>query len=252
MIARGIGDLAAQLHDSIAPAGAAKMRRTGQPVRRNSFHIGERERQVWRPIADGTSRGARRWIAAMMQAAERFDRFHKGEGKRNGALGHVGLEVLRELLRLVDYKTGALFPSIETIARNIRRARAAVVAALKRLKDHGFLTWIRRTEPTENAGGYGPQVKQISNAYGFDVSKLPKNAADLIRRLIGVGPAPDDDTQRRADARADTESMLSSLPLGEQGSARVNDPELAAAIDRLGASLCNANSPGGQNPGSEG
>jgi hypothetical protein len=46
--------------------------------------------------------------------------------------------------------------------------------------------------------------------------------------------------------------MLSGIPLGEQGSARVSDPELAAALDRLGASLSNANSPDGQNPGSEG
>ena len=140
MTTRAFGDLAAQLHDQLAPAGTKKIRRTDQPVRRNSFHIGEREREVWRPIADGTSRGARRWIGAMMQA-----------------LGHVGLEVLRELLRLVDYKTGALFPAIETIARNIKRSRAAVVAALRRLKDNGFLTWIRRAEPTDNVGGYGPR-----------------------------------------------------------------------------------------------
>lgn len=207
---------------------------------------------MWRPIADGTSRGARRWIGAMMQAAERYDRMKKADGKRNGALGHVGLEVLRELLRLVDYKTGALFPAIETIARNIKRARAAVVAAMARLKEHGFLTWIRRTEPTDNVGGYGPQVRQISNAYGFDLAKLPKYAADLIRRLVGVAPPPDDDTCRRAADKAETEVMLSSLPLGEQGSARVSDPELAAALDGFGASLSNANSPDGQNPGSEG
>jgi hypothetical protein len=252
MTVRSIGHLTAQLHDAIAPAGTRKMKRTEQPVRRNSYNIGDRERQVWRPIGDGTSRGARRWIAAMMQAAEKYDRMKKAQGKRNGPLGHVGIEVLRELLRLVDYKTGALFPSIETIARNTRRARAAVVAALKRLKDHGFLTWIRRTEPTENAGGYGPQVRQISNAYGFDVKMLPKYAADLVRRLMSAGAPPDDDTHRRTQAAADHESMLSSLPLSEQGSARVSDPELAAALNGLGAALCNANSPGGQNPGSEG
>jgi hypothetical protein len=123
---------------------------------------------------------------------------------------------------------------------------------MARLREHGFLTWIRRTEPTENAGGYGPQVKQISNAYGFDVTKLPKFAADLIRRLIGVGPPPDDDCARRAEDRAATNAMLDGLPLAKQGSARVSDPQLAAALDRLGASLSNANSPGGQNPGSEG
>lgn len=249
MTARPIGDFSAGIFNQIARAGA-KVRRTGQPVRRKSYQIGEREREVWRPIAGGDSRTARRWIAAVMQAAERFDRQHKAEGKRNGALGHIALEVLRELFRLVDYKTGALYPSIETIARGIRRSRPAVVAAMARLKQHGFLRWIRRTEKTENEGGYGPQVRQISNAYGFDITAMPKTARDLIRRLLGKAPLPDDEVQRRATEAAETERMIVSLPLHEQGTARVLDPDLAAAINGYGAALENASSPGGQNPGS--
>jgi hypothetical protein len=248
MSARPIGDFSAGLFNQHAGAGS-KVRRTGQPVRRRSYAIGEREREVWRPIAGGDSRTARRWIGAVMQAAERFDRKHKREGRRNGALGHVGLEVLRELYRLVDYKTGALFPSIETIGRNIRRSRAAVVAALARLKSHGFLRWIRRTEKTDNEGGFGPQVRQISNAYGFG---LPKVAADMVASLTGAAPPPDDDVARRAADAAETEAMLQSVPLAEAGSARVSDPALAAALNALGAALHNASSPSGQNPGSEG
>jgi hypothetical protein len=81
-----------------------------------------------------------------------YDRRHKAEGKKNGPLGHVGLEVLRELYRIVDYTTGRLEPAIATVCECIRRSRAAVVSAMARLKKHGFLDWIRRTEPTENEG----------------------------------------------------------------------------------------------------
>src|SRR3546814_16618597 len=76
------------------------------------------------------------------------------------------IELLRELYRIVDYKTGRLDPSIGYLMRQLRRSRAAIVHALARLKEHGFLEWIRRTEPTGNVG-FGPQVRQITNAYRF-------------------------------------------------------------------------------------
>ena len=62
-----------------------------------------------------------------MQAAEKYDRLkrlaHRRErnNRENGAIGHVGLEVLRELLRLIDYKTGRLDPAIATLALRIGR-----------------------------------------------------------------------------------------------------------------------------------
>ena len=70
-----------------------------------------------------------------MKAAEYYERRSKQEGKRNGALGHIGLEVLRELYRIVDFRTGRLEFAIATICDRIRRSRTAVVAAvtLKRL-----------------------------------------------------------------------------------------------------------------------
>ncbi len=235
MTAQAIGNLVAELRGK-ADFGSVKIRRTGAPVRRCSYHEGERERQVWRPIADGSRRAARRWISAFMQAAEQYDRSKKAAGRRNGALGHIALEVLRELFRLVDYKTGRLEPAIETLQRATRRSRAAVVAALRRLKDHGFLTWIRRTEPTDNEGA-GPQVRQITNAYGFDLTALPKRAAIIIRTLLGRAPQPDDDAARRAEDAAELERMITSLPPSEQGSARAADPALAEALNSLGRSM---------------
>lgn len=147
MSARAIGEILGGLE-------SAKQCRTFQPCRRNSYNRGEREARLWQAIAS-TKGDARQIIATRMKAAEFYDRHHKEKGKRNGPHGHVALEVLRELYRIVDFKTGRLDPAIDTICGRTRRARASVVAALARLKAHGFLDWIRRTEPT-NRDGPGP------------------------------------------------------------------------------------------------
>lgn len=159
--------------------------------------------------------------------------------------------MLRQLYRVADYKSGRCEPSIEYVSRAIGRARAAVVAALKRLKAHGFIDWLRRTEPTEN-DGIGPQVRQIPNAYWF---KLPKVAADLVDRLIGKGPIPADEQWRLDEAKTEHRAMLATLPLDELPHAIVNDPDLAAILSRLGAGICrqasSASSPSSQNPARE-
>src|SRR5579872_7192774 len=100
-----------------------------------------------------------------MLAAERFERSQRKPGKRNGPLGPVGLEVLRDLLRLIDYRTGRLEPAIATLMRRLKRSRDAICTALANLRAHGFLDWLRRWEPTDAKGEAGPQVKQTTNAY---------------------------------------------------------------------------------------
>lgn len=223
-------------------------RRTFQPVRRDSRHRGEREERIWRPLG-GTRREARQFIGAMLQAAEFYELHNKQPGKKNGPIGHVGIEVLRALLlRFADWKTGRLEPAIATICEKTRRSRAAVVAALARLKALGFLDWIRRTEPTENVGA-GPQVRQISNAYGFDVMRLPRSAAAWVRRVLSNGPPPDCDRARRAADAADVEAMLDSVPAEEQARF-IADGDLGEALAGLGRALDeSASSNNGQNPG---
>jgi hypothetical protein len=182
--------------------------RTFQPVRRNSYYANDRRSvALWRPIAPN-SREARRIVGARMKAAEFYDRRHKEAGKKNGPLGHVGLEVLRELYRLVDFKTGRLEPAIATICEAIKRSKQAVVDALKRLKEHGFLDWVRRAEPIDDAEGAGPRIRQISNAYGFS---LPKFAAAWVAKKLGNGPTPDCELARREAAATELEAMLETL-----------------------------------------
>lgn len=241
MTARAIGDV---LNGTSGP----KVRRTFQPVRRNSRHAGEREHRIWRPLGRNAREG-RRFAAAVMKAAEFYELRNKQGGKKNGPIGHVGLEVLRALFRFVDFKTGRLEPAIATICERIRRSRAAVVSALARLKEHGFLDWIRRTEPTDNVGA-GPQVRQITNAYGFDLARLPRSAAAWAKKVLGIGqPPPDCEDGRREQHRADMDAMLDTVSCEEQAEALVDDDGLRESLAAFGRALdSSASSPGGQNP----
>lgn len=239
MTARSFGEIAFGLLPT-------KSVRSWQPVRRDSATIGEREQQVWKPLADN-NRDARRLIAARLTAAERYDRERKVAGSRNGALGHVALEVLRELYRMVDFRTGRLDPAISTLCERIRRSRAAVVAAMARLREHGFLTWIRRCEPTGTMGA-GPQIRQATNAYGLSI---PEAVVAWVKRIVGPPPVPACELARREADRAATEAMLASATTQEIVGYYVgHEGGLSEIMQRLGAALeqKSASSPGGQKP----
>lgn len=235
--ARSIGEVL----NGLAPA---KRARTFQPVRRSSYHEGEREGRIWQRIAR-TKGEARQLIALRMKAAEDYDRRGKQSGQRNGPLGHVGLEVLRALYSIVDYKSGRLEPSIDWICSKTRRARAAVVAAMARLKHHGFLNWIRRTEPLDNDGA-GPQIRQITNAYWFSV---PAAVVRWIKSKLAPAPIPDDEAERQIAYERDVTAMLDGE--GYEATARyaAHDPTIREALIKIGRSLdMSASSPSGQNP----
>lgn len=223
-----------------------KTTRSFQPVRRNSYYANdERVARIWQPIASDTKE-AWRVIRFRTQAAQAYDRDNKQPGKKNGPLGHVGIEVLSQLYRMVDFRTGRLEPSIETLCSELKRSRGAVVAALKRLKHHGFVDWIRRAEPTGN-GGAGPQIKQITNAYWLC---LPQCAAAFVGDRLGTAPPPDCELAHHEKSRAELESMLAQLGLGDQGAMLAEDSEMAELLRRLGNAVSkdSASSLSGQNP----
>ena len=245
MSARALGDILA--------GRETKHRRTFQPVRRSSYHVTDRRAlAIWKPIADGTAKEGRKFWGALMIAAEKFDEEGKEPGKRNGSLGAIGLRVLRELGRMVDYRTGRLDPSIETLMMRTRRSRAAVCAALARLRDHGFIDWVRRTEPLDNPDPFGPQVRQATNAYGIDIDRLPDMAKRFVRQVMGwLSPL----AARVVAARADRERKAAWMQMTtEEQVARQRTPADRAVWEALAASLDkaeNAISLSGQNPGTE-
>lgn len=195
----------------------------GTPVRRHSREAGYCEGVFWRPFD-------RQEVGRLMLAAERYERVGRKPGSRSGPLGLIAIEVLRELTRLIDFKTGRLEPAIATLMQRLRRSRDAVVRALANLRDHGFLDWLRRYVPTGNEGR-GPQVQQTSNAYRLS---LPPRAARLLAHLAHQPPAPDDHSHRVEAEAAEAKAQIDGLPLWEQPVALMGDTPLAQALARLG------------------
>lgn len=201
-------------------------RRTFQPVRRESRAAG-REGTFWRPVA-------RKDVERIILAAERFELSGKLAGRKNGPLGGVALEILRLFRNVVDFRTGRLDPSIDYLMAKLRRSRGAIVAALKALRTHGFLDWLRRYVPTGERGVRGPQVQQTSNAYRLS---LPQRAKAMLGRYFQPAPVPDDHRQRQTEQAAQIEQHISSLSNADKARFLIDDPDLAASVARLGAML---------------
>src|SRR3546814_9227045 len=96
------------------------------------------------------------------------------------------------LARVIDYSTGALFPSLHTIMDGTGLSKNCVVQALSRLTDARIIDWFRRYEPVPDheAQGAGPRIKQATNAYPFLFPAfLSKIFAARRRRGVAADPA---------------------------------------------------------------
>lgn len=209
----------------VLPAGAPRAQTllAPAPVRRHSHFKGRAEGRVWRPTN-------RQETQKILLAAKRYELAERQRGERSGPLGAVALEVLEYFVNLVDFRTGRLEPSLDTIMLKVRRSRDAVVRGLKALREHGFLDWLRRYEPTGNAGR-GPQVRQVSNAYRLS---LPQKALRLLGRFGKAPPLPDDEAQVRNERASTLAAQRASLPLDEGLMLDLGDMMLAKALSRLG------------------
>lgn len=190
-----------QLNNFMQPPLPGSRRAHHVPVRGGSIQRGRGEAVWFRPFS-ARERGL------LMLAAERFDRSTRQAGRRNGALGHIALELLRELTRLIDFRTGRLEPAYDTLAARMGRSRSAVIEAMKKLKLHGFLDWTRRYEPT--GAEFGPQLRQVSNAYRL---AMPAFAQRLLGWL--ASPPPTDDAEGEAIKAQRNAMHLDDSPLGK-------------------------------------
>ena len=196
-------------------------------VRRYSYARG-REGVFWRSVK-------RQDMKAIVLAARRYERQTKAKGSRNGALGHIALEILDYMTNLVDYRTGRLEPSLDYLMEKLGRSRDAIVRALKALRTHGFVDWIRRYVPT-GAQGYGqPKYHQTSNAYRLS---LPQRAKRMLGRYGQAAPLPDDFSQMQEQAEADREDMLSSLSREDRIDIEMGeDCPIAQSLKRLSLAM---------------
>jgi hypothetical protein len=185
-------------------------RRTESKVRANSRLKGTFEGEWWAPFD-------RRNVGDYLLTAERFENLHKPKGKRNGPLGYTALKILKELLRLIDFKSGQLDPSLEGLQKRTRLSRGAVVNALARLKAYGFLDWARRCVETGRMGRRGPQVEQATNAYRLS---WPAKVRCLLGRRHDTAPLPDDVVVAKKELLALVQSWeidrLADTPIGRE------------------------------------
>lgn len=147
-------------------------------------------------------------------------------------LRRIDIDVLRALLSFWDFATGKLIPRHDTIAARAGVHENSVIGALKRLKSHGLVDWIRRTTRTGNEGEFGPQLEQTSNAYFFDHRRKMasrtwqtywKRLCAKLRRFGSARPSMAPGTPKLALVTADA-------PL----------TPVQAALASLGASIDNA------------
>ncbi|WP_299307843.1 hypothetical protein [uncultured Croceicoccus sp.] len=241
---RSIGAITAQLvgvklsAKTRARLGRGDSPRSGEPVWRNSYYRGQIEDRVWKPIHDGTKHVASRWKGALLDRAKKLEdltrrkRREKHPGCENGILGHVGIQVLEYLFGLVDYATGRLEPAIGTIAEAIGRSYSATHRALVRLRDAGFLRWMRRSEPIENPEPDGPQVRQISNAYALLV---PQELRGWLGRLLRPGPTPACAKDHLAADQAELDAIAAKMTCAEWHASIGPEPKDKATHDSLAA-----------------
>ncbi len=215
--------------------------RSGERVWRNSYTEGTIEHRIWKPINDGTPRGGKRWTGALLKAARAFEyrtrleRREKEPGARNGKLGEIGLEVLAFLYDTVEYASGRLEPAIATIAAAVGRSYSAVHDALVRLRQEGFLHWMRRSRPIDEPEPGGPQVEQVPNAYALLVPEAMKGWMRTLLRNVPMPGCEEDRRKQEADAY---EAMLSSLTSQERHTATWNgDSLLGETLRRLAAAV---------------
>ena len=191
--------------------------------RRHSYDVDDMRAQPWKKVGDGShaqgvihrealvQSDVRDQLAAELAALiaqghapigrpamirHEIERLDATIARADGRLTRIDITVLEALLSKIDFATGALFPSYDTIAEWAVCSRNAAIEAIKRLKGRGFIDWVRRSIRTNNEGEFAPQREQTSNAYYFDHrrSMAPRTwqryMQILVAKLRRLGAVP--------------------------------------------------------------
>jgi hypothetical protein len=189
------------LAEVMAGTGAPK-RQAGNRYRKDSIFVAD-ELAIGRPL-DRNDR------ARILFCAEALERRTKEPGRRNGALGYVGLTILRALLlRSLNGRNGLCCPSYVTLQACTGLCRASIAAGLERLERSGIIKVVRRIvrqviERISPITGNPERIVgtvQASNLYAFPVpapSRVCGAGSNYQRGSINK--AVDDTTNRRPAA----------------------------------------------------
>lgn len=221
-----------QILNSATASLTGKRRGPDPHVRRDSVDVDHPDAQVWRKIEDGSKSRGLAWADALLQTAEEFDIVHKKHGSR-GPLQANGIRVLKAILRrALDFATGRSEPELLTIVKWTGLSKPAVVAALARLREHGFLDWIRRSIRVGEKGQPGPQRKQTSNAYFFTFGRMRERHRSVWQRFRQLLARKLASAAARTGHPPDSPPPLAALP----------SSPLGAALASLGARIESASS----------
>lgn len=193
-------------------------RRTGQPVWRCSYDVADPRAKVERPIGDGSPAVVLKFIDSWVRVAEEWADHTRKPGQPHELTGNA-LKLLRAMMRkCLDFRTGRCEATLERLMQICRFSRPTVVRLLARLRELGFLDWVRRTERTGNKPGEGPLVWQTANAYFFEVGKLPEMARKRLEQLLGAfAPKPCPERVGSGQPPSRGQRMVGALVRGMSG-----------------------------------
>lgn len=219
------------------------MDRTGTFPHLNASYAGAPAQEIW-PVHRGSVLGtvkftpiSRKDAAQLWHRARQWDRETREKRRHGGLIGRTALTVLYCLIYdFLNWKTGRLEPTIETISQKCGVSPRAVSTALAKLKALGLINWQRRCETAfTDAGAF--VLRQRSNAYALLNPKswrgfLARHAPPPLPSEIGaVPPLPDTVSQAwtllREGDRADVHRVLMSD----------QSDRLAVALASLGRSM---------------
>jgi hypothetical protein len=189
----------------------------------------------------------RKAAAKLYHQARAFERQTRQPGRQDGTLGRNGLAVLHALVfDCLNYASGQLDPSYETLARLACISVRSVARGLVALRDAGVLTWVRRCVESVRYGRF--TLEQQSNAYGI----VP---ASQWRGFATKPPAPPPEAGTWGDhpcgARDALTEAAAALAEGSDRASVIQQLEmdatnpLAAVLARLGRTMGLAGSANG-------
>lgn len=194
---------------------AAQVLRRQRATARPRRYFRHRANFVRDPLAHSTPLD-RNGRARLLFLAERYERRTKEKGRENGALGNVGLEVLRALLfRFADRHSGLCFPSYLTLQALTGRCRGAIAAAIKRLEKAGIIKVTRRLKrisidrlsPITGLPERIMATVQDSNLYAFDGPEAFAGRLDALTEGFAAPPPRKIDIVARLLRRMEAESI---------------------------------------------
>jgi hypothetical protein len=194
---------------------------TGEAFRRR-YRGGSRHLE---PPSNETDVFYRTMIWRDAEELERKSYERRGKGRRNGTIGKVGLELMRSILfRLDKSDAGKVYPSYETLAELTQYCQRAIIYAMKRLEQFGFVTIHRRCKWIETP--YGRRLVQDSNAYEYH---RPKTGIGKLAMAMLTSQSSDCTGSRGVETPGSTNNakekvapeerwwLVEPIPLGDGG-----------------------------------